>query len=234
MGVFNSMRQQPALLEQLTNVVDCGLANLFLCDEYYLVSGVEPGASYCFPARGSENSCPSGYHCDGATSACVTARRLQRGDACNGTLSMTANGSSSGLGDDGEPFLYCALEDGLYCGRSSRVCEPRIAGGQPCTGELFESDWECESGFTCDGSSCVAQEVAAIGEDCSIQPGSQTPCEPGAVCNQFQTCVPERNLGETCESGDCRNGFRCDGVCEPDSSSFFFETDVSCDTDSYL
>ena len=40
------------------------------------------------------------------------------------------------------------------------------------------------------------------------------------LCATISNMCPRTQPWGNCESGDCRNGFRCDGVCEPDSSLF--------------
>jgi hypothetical protein len=112
-------------------------------------------------------------------------------------------------------FLLCDAYAGLYCNRSTHVCEAPKKRGAACT-----EGAECGLDGSCVNGACAA--APKIGERCT--PG-QTSCGRDGFCDaQDQRCAARRangqpceNLGEQCQSAFC--GFAGTGskqmVCMP-------------------
>jgi len=178
----------------------------------------------------SDRGCADGLACSGGTCrAIVTAgERCADSADCAAGLSCVGSVCTDARTDVCANDSECGGFEGCLASETQRVCRPQLALGEACEsddacadGRCFRgtdtcaprlgpgaipcfTDFDCADGLYCsDFGSC--QVLARSGEACSRGRYSSG-CVPGLACideGMGATCVPPRELGETCATGDC-------------------------------
>jgi hypothetical protein len=175
---------------------------------------VTPGATAeCYYRSSFTNGSSS------TTQTCAERVVRAAGEACTSTLTFDgATLSFSSGSTDGPPptqIGICRNADGLYCGRTNKVCAPLVALGETCEGSESCADATNDCTFASGGTGSVCTAKRKIGEACS----SFDRCEKGAGC-KGDVCVALAPNGTACaSSSECAGGSCNNQKCEGSLSS---------------